>query len=256
MAKLSQFDLTGRRALVTGSSRGLGYAIAAALADAGASIVLNARDEVALGAAASELAAAGANVKAVAFDVTSRDSVNDAISHIEDQIGPIDILVNNAGMQFRSTLEAFPPEKFDQIITTNVTSVFNVGQAVARHMISRRQGKIINICSLMSELARPSIAPYAASKAAVANLTRGMAVDWAKHGLNVNGIAPGYFATELNEALTKDDKFNAWIETRTPMGRWGEPHELGGAAVFLASDAAKFVNGHILYVDGAFTATV
>ena len=256
MAKLSQFDLTGRRALVTGSSRGLGYAIAAALADAGASIVLNARDEVALGAAASELAAAGANVKAVAFDVTSRDSVNDAISHIEDQIGPIDILVNNAGMQFRSTLEAFPPEKFDQIITTNVTSVFNVGQAVARHMISRGQGKIINICSLMSELARPSIAPYAASKAAVANLTRGMAVDWAKHGLNVNGIAPGYFATELNEALTKDDKFNAWIETRTPMGRWGEPHELGGAAVFLASDAAKFVNGHILYVDGAFTATV
>ena len=256
MAKLSQFDLTGRRALVTGSSRGLGYAIAAALADAGASIVLNARDEVALGAAASELAAAGANVKAVAFDVTSRDSVNDAISHIEDQIGPIDILVNNAGMQFRSTLEAFPPEKFDQIITTNVTSVFNVGQAVARHMISRGQGKIINICSLMSELARPSIAPYAASKAAVANLTRGMAVDWAKHGLNVNGIAPGYFATELNEALTKDEKFNAWIETRTTMGRWGQPHALGGAAVFLASDAAKFVNGHILYVDGAFTATV
>ena len=256
MAKLSQFDLTGRRALVTGSSRGLGYAIAAALADAGASIVLNARDEVALGAAASQLAATGATVNAVAFDVTSRDSVNDAISYVEDQIGPIDILVNNAGMQFRSALEAFPPEKFDQIMTTNVTSVFNVGQAVARHMISRGAGKIINICSLMSELARPSIAPYATSKAAVANLTRGMAVDWAKHGLNINGIAPGYFATELNEALTTDEKFNAWLEGRTPMGRWGEPHELGGAAVFLASDAAKFVNGHILYVDGAFTATV
>jgi gluconate 5-dehydrogenase len=256
MAKLSQFDLTGKRALVTGSSRGLGYAIATALADAGASIILNARDNVALGAAASELAATGASVKAVAFDVTNRDSVNDAVSYCEDEIGPIDILVNNAGMQFRSALEAFPPEKFDQLITTNVTSVFNVGQAVARHMISRGAGKIINICSLMSELARPSIAPYAASKAAVANLTRGMAVDWAKHGLNINGIAPGYFATELNEALTKDEKFNAWIETRTPMGRWGEPHELGGAAIFLASDAAKFVNGHILYVDGAFTATV
>lgn len=256
MAKLSQFDLTGKRALVTGSSRGLGYAIAAALAEAGASIILNARDNVALGAAASELAGKGANVQAVAFDVTSRDSVNDAVSYVEDEIGPIDILVNNAGMQFRSALEAFPPEKFDQLITTNVTSVFNVGQAVARHMISRGHGKIINICSLMSELARPSIAPYAASKAAVANLTRGMAVDWAKHGINVNGIAPGYFATELNEALTKDEKFNAWIETRTPMGRWGEPHELGGAAIFLASDAAKFVNGHILYVDGAFTATV
>jgi gluconate 5-dehydrogenase len=256
MATLSQFDLTGKRALVTGSSRGLGYAIAAALAEAGASIILNGRDEVALGAAASQLAATGAAVKAVAFDVTSRDSVNQAINYIEGELGPIDILVNNAGMQFRSALEAFPPEKFDQVITTNLTSVFNVGQAVARHMIDRGNGKIINICSLMSELARPSIAPYAASKAAVANLTRGMAVDWARHGLNVNGIAPGYFLTELNEALSQDEKFNAWVETRTPMGRWGEPHELGGAAVFLASDAARFINGHILYVDGAFSATV
>lgn len=253
---LSQFSLAGKRALITGSSRGIGYAIAQAYASAGAAIVLNARDNVALGAAAAELAATGATVNAVAFDVTSRDSVNEAISHIEDEIGPIDILVNNAGMQFRSALEAFPPEKFDQLITTNVTSVFNVGQVVARHMIARGHGKIINICSLMSELARPSIAPYAASKAAVANLTRGMAVDWAKHGLNINGIAPGYFATELNEALVKDEKFTAWVETRTPMGRWGQVDELGGAAIFLASDASRFVNGHILYVDGAFTATV
>lgn len=252
----SLFSLAGKRALVTGSSRGLGYAIASALAEAGADIVLNARDTVALGAAAQNLAAAGATVKALAFDVTSRDSVNEAIAYCENEIGPIDILVNNAGMQFRSALEAFPPEKFDQIMTTNVTSVFNVGQAVAPHMISRGAGKIINICSLMSGLARPSIAPYATSKAAVANLTRGMAVDWARHGLNINGIAPGYFKTELNEALAKDDKFTAWLEARTPMGRWGEPAELGGAAVFLASEASRFVNGHILYVDGAFTATV
>ena len=252
----SPFDLTGKRALVTGSSRGLGLAMAKALAQAGAAIVLNARDNVALGAAAQDLAATGASVKAVAFDVTSRDSVNDAVSHIEDEIGPIDILVNNAGMQIRSSLEAFPPEKFDQVIATNLTSVFNVSQPVARHMIARGAGKIINICSLLSELSRPSIAPYAATKAAVANLTRGMAVDWAKHGLNVNAIAPGYFATEMNDALLKDDKFNAWIESRTPMGRWGQPEELGGAAVFLASEAARFVNGHILYVDGAFTATV
>ncbi|WP_375450564.1 SDR family oxidoreductase [uncultured Devosia sp.] len=256
MPPLSQFDLTGKRALITGSSRGLGYAMADALAQAGAAVILSARDNVALGAAAQTLAATGASVNAVAFDVTSRDSVNQAVTYCEDTLGPIDILVNNAGMQFRSALEAFPPEKFDQIITTNVTSVFNVGQAVARHMISRGAGKIINICSLMSAVARPSIAPYATSKAAVANLTRGMAVDWARHGLNVNGIAPGYFATELNEALTKDEKFNAWIETRTPMGRWAQPDELGGAAVFLASEASRFVNGHILYVDGAFSATV
>ena len=251
-----QFSLAGKRALVTGSSRGLGYAMAAALAGAGAAVVLNARDTVALGAAAQDLAATGATVDAVAFDVTSRDSIDEAVAHIENEIGPIDILVNNAGMQFRSSLEAFPPEKFDQVIATNLTSVFNVSQPVARHMIARGSGKIINICSLLSAIARPSIAPYAATKAAVANITRGMAVDWARHGLNVNGIAPGYFATELNEALLKDDKFNAWIEARTPMARWGQPEELGGAAVFLASEAARFVNGHILYVDGAFTATV
>lgn len=252
----SPFDLTGKRALVTGSSRGLGFAMAQALAEAGAAIVLNAREEVALGAAAKDLAATGATVKALAFDVTSRESVNDAITYIEDELGPVDILVNNAGMQFRSSLEAFPPDRFDQVIATNLTSVFNVSQPVARHMISRGAGKIINVCSLLAEMSRPSVAPYAATKAAVANLTRGMAVDWARHGLNVNGIAPGYFATELNDALLKDDKFNAWIETRTPMGRWGQPHELGGAAVFLASEASRFVNGHILYVDGAFTATV
>lgn len=250
------FDLTGKRALVTGSSRGLGLAMATALAQAGAAVVLNARDSVALGAAAQDLAATGATVNAVAFDVTSRDSINEAVTYIEDEIGPIDILVNNAGMQFRSSLEAFPPEKFDQVLATNLTSVFNVSQPVARYMIARGHGKIINICSLLAELSRPSVAPYAATKGAVANLTRGMAVDWAKHGLNINGIAPGYFATELNDALLKDDKFNSWIETRTPMGRWGQPEELGGTAVFLASEASRFVNGHILYVDGAFTATV
>lgn len=254
--QLSAFSLAGRRALVTGSSRGLGLAMARALAGAGAALVLNGRDEVALGAAAADLAESGADVTALVFDVTSRDSVERAVAHVEGEIGPIDILVNNAGMQFRSALEAFPPEKFDQIVATNLTSVFTVSQAVARHMIARGSGKIVNICSLLAALSRPSIAPYAASKGAVANLTRGMAVDWARHGLNVNGIAPGYFATEMNDALLKDEKFNAWIEARTPMARWGRPEELGGAAIFLASEASRFVNGHILYVDGAFTATV
>ena len=254
--QLSAFSLAGRRALVTGSSRGLGLAMARALAGAGAALVLNGRDEVALGAAAADLAESGADVTALAFNVTSRDSVERAVAHVEGEIGPIDILVNNAGMQFRSALEAFPPEKFDQIVATNLTSVFTVSQAVARHMIARGSGKIVNICSLLAALSRPSIAPYAASKGAVANLTRGMAVDWARHGLNVNGIAPGYFRTELNEALVRNPEFNAWVEKRTPMGRWGDLGELGGAAIFLASDAASFVNGHILYVDGAFSATV
>jgi gluconate 5-dehydrogenase len=256
MGSLSLFSLAGKRALITGSSRGIGLGLAGALAGAGADVILNGRDEVALGEAAQKLAESGARVRAVAFDVTSEESVTDAVGWIESDVGPIDILVNNAGMQYRSPLEDFPADKFEQMLATNVTSVFTVGKAVARGMIKRGSGKIINICSLMSGLSRPSIAPYAASKAAVANLTRGMATDWAKHGLNVNGIAPGYFKTELNAALVADPEFNGWIEKRTPMRRWGEVAELGGAAIFLASEAASFVNGHILYVDGAFTATV
>ncbi len=256
MDSLSQFSLSGKRALITGSSRGIGFAIAAALAGAGADVILNSRDTRSLSEATANLADSGARARAVAFDVTSSESVDDAIAYIEAEIGPIDILVNNAGMQFRSPLEDFPEDKFEQVMSTNVSSVYLVGRAVARRMIPRGAGKIINICSLMSSVARASIAPYAASKAAVANLTRGMATEWARHGLNVNGIAPGYFKTELNEALVKDAEFSAWIEKRTPMGRWGEVAELGGAAVFLASPAASFVNGHILYVDGAFMATV
>jgi gluconate 5-dehydrogenase len=253
---LSLFSLAGRRALITGSSRGIGFGIAAALAGAGAEIILNGRDTEALGLAAEKLASDGASVRAVAFDVTSEDSVADGVGWVESELGPIDILVNNAGMQFRSPLEDFPADKFELVIRTNLTSVFVVGQALARKMIPRGRGKIINICSVMSNVARPSIAPYAASKAAVANLTRGMATDWAKHGLNINGIAPGYIRTELNEALLANAEFNSWVEQRTPMGRWADPAELGGAAIFLSSDAASFVNGHILYVDGGFTATV
>ena len=256
MESLSQFSLAGKRALVTGSSRGIGFAIAAALAGAGADVILNGRDTAALGAASEKLAQSGVRVRALAFDVTSEESIADAVEFAEGEIGAVDILVNNAGMQHRAPLEQFPTDKWDQLMTTNLTSVFLVSKAVAPAMIKRGKGRIINICSLMSGVSRPSIAPYAASKAAVANLTRGMATDWAKHGLNVNGIAPGYFRTELNEELVKDPEFNAWVERRTPMGRWGEVSELGGAAIFLASDASSFVNGHILYVDGAFSATV
>ena len=256
MDSLSQFSLAGKRALITGSSRGIGFALAGALAGAGADVILNSRDTKSLGEATASLADSGARARAVAFDVTNSESINDAVDYVEREIGPIDILVNNAGMQHRAPLEAFPEDKFEQVIRTNLTSVYLVGQAAAKRMIPRGRGKIINICSLMSGAARPSIAPYAASKAGVANLTRAMASEWARHGLNVNGIAPGFFKTELNEALVRDEKFNGWLEARTPMARWGEVEELGGAAIFLSSDAAAFVNGHILYVDGGFIATV
>lgn len=256
MQTLSLFDLTGKRALITGSSRGIGFALAKGLAGAGAELLLNGRDTEALGNAAKTLADDGAKVTALAFDVTNPESVNEAIDHAESEIGPIDILINNAGMQHRTPLEDFPPEKFDQLIKTNVNSVFYVGQAVAKHMIKRGEGKIINICSVMSMLARPGIAPYTASKGAVASLTKGMATDWAQHGLNINGIAPGYFKTELNAALVADETFSAWLEKRTPMRRWADTDELVGAAVYLGSKASSFVNGHVIYVDGGITASV
>ncbi len=254
MNTLSLFDLTGKRALITGSSRGIGFALAKGLAGAGAEILINGRSAEALGAAASDLAAEGAKVSALAFDVTSEESVADAISYAEKDIGPIDILINNAGMQHRAPLEDFPAEAFEAIMRANVTSAFLVGKAVASNMLARGSGRIINICSLTTRLARVNITPYTTSKGAIANLTKGMATEWAGRGLNVNGLAPGYFKTELNRALFEDDGFTSWLTERTPAGRWGDTSELIGAAVFLASKASSFVNGHILYVDGGLSA--
>ena len=190
------------------------------------------------------------------FDVTDHTAVAKAWIRSRPKQGPIDILINNAGMQFRAPLEDFPDDKWQQLLQTNISSVFFAGQAVARHMIKRGRGKIINIASVQSELARPNIAPYTATKGAVRNLTKGMATDWAKYGLNVNAIAPGYFKTPLNQALVDNPEFPAWLEKRTPAGRWGNVDELIGAAVFLASDAASFVNGHVFYVDGGITASL
>jgi gluconate 5-dehydrogenase len=249
---LQLFDLSGRRALVTGSSQGIGFALARGMAQAGAKVVLNGRDAVKLAAAAAQIE--GAEV--LPFDATDHHAVRAAIDGFESETGPIDILVNNAGMQHRAPLEDFPPEAFEKLLQTNVASVFHVGQAVARHMIARKRGRIINIASVQTALARPSIAPYTATKGAVGNLTKGMATDWAKHGLNCNAIAPGYFDTPLNAALVADPAFTTWLEKRTPAGRWGQVDELVGACIFLASDAASFVNGHILYVDGGITASL
>lgn len=247
------FDLTGSRALVTGSSQGIGFALARGLADAGAEIVLNGRNSDKLAEAAKTF---GGGAHQLAFDATDHEACRVAIGDFEAKIGPIDILVNNAGMQHRTPLEDFPADAFEQLLRTNVSSVFNVGQAVARHMIKRGAGKIINIASVQTMLARPGIAPYTATKGAVGNLTKGMATDWAKYGLQCNAIAPGYFDTPLNAALVADADFSAWLEKRTPAGRWGKVEELVGACVFLASDASSFVNGHVLYVDGGITASL
>lgn len=255
-SNLNMFDLTGRRALVTGSSTGIGYALAKGLAGAGAELILNGRNVARLAEAVSRLRDEGATVHAASFDVTSADDVEKAIGGIEREIGAIDILVNNAGMQRRAPLEQFSHEQWQELMKTNVDSVFLVGQAVARHMIERKRGKIINICSVQSELGRPNIAAYTASKGAVKMLTKGMAIDWGQYGIQVNGLGPGYFKTELTEALVNDETFSKWLTGRTPSRRWGDVEDLVGAAVFLASDASNFVNGHILYVDGGVTATL
>jgi len=252
---MPNFDLTGRVALVTGSSKGIGFALSQGLADAGARIVMNGRNLADLEAAAERLRGAGASVQTLPFDVTDAAAVRDAVNQYESS-GQIDILINNAGMQHRGPLEDFETDAFDHLMRTNVNSAFYVGQAVAKHMIGRGRGKIINIASVQSALARPGIAPYTASKGAIANLTKGMATDWARLGLNCNAIAPGYFETPLNAALVADPEFSAWLAKRTPQGRWGKVEELQGAAVFLASDAAGFVNGHTLYVDGGITASL
>jgi gluconate 5-dehydrogenase len=251
MSKL--FDLSGRLALITGSSRGIGRGIAEGYIEAGARVVINGRDAAAVAAAVKAL---GANAVAAPFDVTNRAVVEAAIGKIESDVGPIDILVNNAGMTKRMAFTDFPEEDWRQIMATNLDSVFFVTQSVARRMIPRSRGKIVNICSVMSELGRASIAPYTASKGAVKMLTKTMCAEWAKHGITANGISPGYFGTELNAALMNDEKFSAWVCARTPAGRWGKVEELQGAAIFLASDASSFVNGHILFVDGGMTAVV
>jgi gluconate 5-dehydrogenase len=250
------FDLKGRLALVTGSSQGIGSAIAEGLAQAGARIVLNGRDEQKLKAMQDSLKSKGHDVHALAFDVTDESAVIDAVQKIETEIGPIGILFNNAGMQFRTALEDYPADKFRELMRVNVESAFLVAKAVAKPMIARKSGKIINISSVQSELGRATIAPYTATKGAIKMLTKGMCADWAKHNIQVNAIGPGYFKTPLNQALVDNPEFSSWLEKRTPAGRWGSVDELIGAAVFLASDASSFVNGHILYVDGGITSVL
>ena len=246
------FNLAGRRALVTGSSQGIGFALARALAASGARVLLNGRDPVKLERAVGELRAAGLSAEFQAFDVTDEAAVATAAP----ALGAIDILVNNAGIHRRGPLETMPLADWEAVLKTNLTSAFLVARAVAPGMIARRAGKIINICSVMSELARPTTGNYAAAKGGLQMLTRAMCAEWAKHNLQVNGLAPGYIITELTQPLADDPVFDGWLRGRTPAARWGDPSELVGAAVFLASDASSFVNGHVLYVDGGLLATL
>ena len=256
MITADTFRLDGRRALITGSSSGIGLAIARGMGQAGATVLLNGRDQPKLAAAAQALRAEGLTVHECPFDVTDADAVNNAITAIEADIGSIDILVNNAGLQRRGAFHELSKADWDTVMRTNVDSVFHVGQAVAKCMVPRGSGRIINICSVMSELGRPGVSPYTASKGAVKMLTKAMAIDLGPHGINVNGIGPGYFKTELTEALVKDPVFSDWLIKRTPSRRWGVVEDLAPAAVFLASDGARFVNGHVLYVDGGVTASL
>jgi gluconate 5-dehydrogenase len=250
------FRLNDRRALITGSTQGIGLALAYGLARAGATIVCNGRDSARVKAVAEQMRADGFRAEYSAFDVTRQQSVIEAIDRIEKESGAIDILINNAGIQRRAPLEDYPSESWDAIVSTNLTSVFYVSQAVAKYMIGRKQGKIINICSVQSQLGRPTIAAYTATKGAVAMLTKGMCADWAKYGIQANGLAPGYFATEMNKALVENQEFSAWLCKRTPAGRWGQVDELIGAAILLASDASSFINGQVIYVDGGMTSCV
>ncbi len=242
------FDLTGRTALVTGSTRGLGLALARALAGAGARVAINGRSRDACEAVAADLDGA----VAAAFDVTDEAAISAGVA----ALGEIDILVNNAGMQMRRSLEQFSLAEWQRIMEVNLTSAFLVARAVAPQMIERGRGKIVNTCSVTSEVGRETIGPYTASKGALKMLTRAMCADWARHGIQANGIGPGYFRTEMNTALQEDPDFDAWLRARVPAGRWGDPSELGGAVVFLASAASDFVNGQILYVDGGLLAVL
>ena len=250
------FDLSGSTALITGSSRGLGFILARGLARAGAKVILNGRNEEALKTAVENLSEDGLAAFGYAFDITDPAQIERNIRSVTQDIGPVDILINNAGIQKRAPLEQFEESAWREVIETNLTAPFLVSKQVVRGMIECKRGKIINICSLMSEIARNTVAPYTASKGGLKMLTKAMATDWGKYNIQVNGIGPGYFITEMTQPLADNREFDGWIKSRTPLARWGNPEELVGAAIFLASSASSFITGQIIYVDGGVLATI
>lgn len=250
------FDLKGKTALVTGSSQGLGFEIARGLGRAGATVLLNGRNEDKLEEARKMLSCEAVKAHPVAMDLLDEKQIKEKIARVRERFEAIDILVNNAGIQRRGNLEDFDLTLWHDVINSNLTSAFLVSREVVRDMIHRKSGKIINICSLMSEVGRETTGPYAASKGGLKMLTRAMATEWGRHNIQVNGIGPGYFLTAMTAPLAKDAVFDNWIKQRTPAGRWGNPAELMGTAIYLASDASNFVNGQIIYVDGGILAAL
>lgn len=250
------FDLSGKVALVTGASRGLGFAIAEGFAKQGAAVILNGRNPETLEKSAERIRANGGTAHISSFDVTDATSIKVAVDKIKTSIGEIDILVNNAGIQHRQMIADLDEADWRRVLETNLTAPFLMAQAIAPDMVARKSGKIINICSLTSEVGRANIAPYTTAKGGLKMLTKSMAVEWAKDNVQVNGIGPGYFLTEMNTALVEDEQFNSWVCNRTPAGRWGDPDELAGAAIFLASGASNYVNGQVIYVDGGFLSSM
>jgi len=249
-------DMAGKVALITGPGRGLGYQFARALAKHGCRVVLNGRNESAIQEAARGLQEEGLEATPMAFDITDEKAVDQAVSEVRNSVGVVDVLINNAGIQIRKPLEEFPVDDWHAILNTNLTGAFLVARAVVKDMIRKRAGKIVNVCSLQSDLGRRTIAPYAASKGGLRMLTRAMAVEWAAHNIQANGLAPGYFRTEMTEPLAQDEQFDAWLKQRTPAARWGDLQELVGPLLFLCSSASSFMNGQILYVDGGLSSGV
>ncbi len=250
------FDLTGRTALITGSTRGLGRAFAEGLAAAGAKVILNGTGPARVAAAVDQMRAQGYAAEGVSFDVTDEGAIVATFEKLEADGVAVDILVNNAGIQWRKPMVDLPTAEWQRVLDINLTAAFVVGREAGRRMVGRGRGKIINIGSVTSSLARATIAPYAVTKGGIKMLTQQMAAEWAASGVQANAIAPGYMLTEMNEALTSNADFDAWVKARTPARRWGKPEELIGAAVFLASSASDYVNGQIIYVDGGMSAVL
>ena len=254
---LDLFKLDGKVALVTGATHGLGMAMAVALAEAGANLVINGSSRCNMDKAIAEYASRGIDAKGYVFDVTDEAGVIANVAKIEAEVGPINILVNNAGIIKRVAMQDMEVSDYRQVIDVDLVGPFIMGKYVGRKMIERREGKIINICSMMSELGRNSVSAYAAAKGGLKMLTKNMATEWGKYNIQTNGIGPGYFATSQTAPIREDGHpFNDFIINRTPAARWGDPEDLGGTAVFLASKASDFVNGHVVYVDGGILATI